>query len=64
MFVRIRWFVLGALSAFGLLSYLAAQVKRARQQLTPSNLVRKGGESVAGMLDSTADRLDPRFPVG
>ena len=64
MFVRIRWFVLGALSTFGLLSYLATQLKRARRQLTPANFVRRGGESVAGMLDSTADRLDPRYPVG
>ena len=64
MFVRIRWFVLGALSAFGVVSYLAAQVKRARQQLTPANLVRRGGSSVADALETTADRLDPRHPVG
>lgn len=64
MFVRIRWFVLGALSAFGLLSYLATQLKRARQQITPANLVRKGGRSVAGVLDTTADRIDPRHAVG
>ena len=64
MFVRIRWFLLGVVSAFGLLSYLVAQVKRAREQLTPGNLVRKGGHSVAGILDTTADRIDPRHPVG
>ncbi len=64
MFVRIRWFLLGAVSAFGLLSYLATQLKRAREQLTPGNIVRKGGRSVAGVLDTTADRIDPRHQVG
>jgi hypothetical protein len=63
MFVRIRWFAFGAVSAFGLLSYLATQVKRARQQITPANLVRKGGSSVADALETTADRIDPRYPV-
>lgn len=64
MFVRIRWFLLGVVSAFGVFSYLVTQVKRAREQLTPANMVRKGGSSVAGILDTTADRIDPRRPVG
>jgi hypothetical protein len=64
MFVRFRWFVLGMASAFGLFSYLATRVKRAKQQITPSNLARRGGRSVAGLLDTTADRIDPRNPIG
>ena len=59
MFVRIRWFVLGMATAFGLISYLAAQVKRARETITPANLARRGVRSVAGLLDTTADRIDP-----
>ena len=63
MFVRLRWFVLGMASAFGLLSYLATQVKRAKEQITPANLARRGVRSVAGVLDTTADRIDPRNPM-
>lgn len=64
MFVRFRWFAIGMASAFGLLSYLAAQVRRAKQQMTPSNLARSGVRSVAGLLDTTADRIDPRTTAG
>ena len=60
MFVRIRWFVLGVASALGLLSYLAALLKRAKEQITPSALARRGVRSVAGLLDTTANRIDPR----
>lgn len=63
MFMRFRWFALGAAAATGALAYLAAQVKRARQQITPANLARRGVRSVAGLLDVTADRIDPRTPV-
>ena len=63
MFVRLRWFVIGILSAFGLLSWLATQVKRAKEQMTPANLAKRGVRSVAGILDTTADRIDPRDPV-
>ena len=34
MFVRMRWFAIGVLTSVGAMSYLAAQVKRAREKIT------------------------------
>ena len=59
MFVRIRWFIAGALAAFGGLGFLATQVKRARQKLTPANLAAVGKRQAASWLDSVADRVAP-----
>lgn len=59
MFVRIRWFMAGAIAAFGGLGFLAAQVKRAREKLTPANLAAVGKRQAAAWLDSVADRVAP-----
>ena len=59
MLSRIRWFVLGAASMFGVLAYLSGQVRRARDQLTPETMARTGARSVAGILDAAAGRLQP-----
>lgn len=62
MFVRIRWFLAGAFAAFGGIGFLAAQVKKARQKLTPANLAAVGKRQAAGWLDSIADRVSPDQP--
>jgi|GEM_PF-2114948 len=57
MFLRIRWFGIGVISSLGLVVYLAAQVKRARERLSARSLARSGGRTVAGWLDRAADRV-------
>jgi hypothetical protein len=59
MFVRIRWFVAGVAATLGGFGYLAAQVRKARQRLTPANLVAAGKHQAASWLDSVAERLAP-----
>ncbi|MFQ5554307.1 MAG: hypothetical protein ACE5GC_02910 [Acidimicrobiia bacterium] len=59
MLVRLRWFVLGALSSIGVLGWLAVQVKRARDKLTPANLARRGAHGFADALDALAERVAP-----
>jgi hypothetical protein len=59
MLSRIRWFVLGAASMFGVLAYLSGQVRRAREQLTPETMARTGARSVAGILGAAAGRIQP-----
>lgn len=66
MLLRIRWFVLGALSSLGAIAYLAVQVRIARERLSPAALRRSGSRTVTTLLDRTADRLapDPKAPNG
>lgn len=59
MFVRIRWFAAGAIATMGGMGYLAAQVKKARQKLTPANLVAAGKQQAAAWLDGVAERVAP-----
>ena len=59
MLLRIRWFLLGALSSLGTIAYLAVQVRRARERLSPSALARSGSRTVTTILDRTADRIAP-----
>lgn len=59
MFVRFRWFLIGALTSFGLFTYLAAQLRRAREAMTVENLARGGARGVAGVLETAADRVAP-----
>jgi len=59
MFVRIRWFAAGAVASIAGMSYLAAQVKKARQKLTPANLVAAGKQQAASWLNGFADRVAP-----
>lgn len=59
MFVRIRWFAAGAIATLGGMGYLAAQVKKARQKLTPANLLAAGKHQAAAWLDDVAERVAP-----
>lgn len=59
MLLRIRWFVLGVASSVGVIAYLAAQVKRARERLSARAMARSGGRTVAVLLDRAADRVAP-----
>lgn len=59
MFTRIRWFILGAVTATGVLGYLAKQVRKARERLTPRSLANSGLRGFARALDSAADAVQP-----
>ena len=59
MYTRIRWFVLGAATATGVLGYLANQVRKARERLTPRNLANSGLRGFARALDNAADAIQP-----
>jgi hypothetical protein len=62
MFLRLRWFIMGALASLGVLGYLANQLRRARQRLTPRNLANSGLRSVARAIDNAADAIEPDDP--
>jgi hypothetical protein len=57
MFVRIRWFVLGALSSFGMVAYVANHLRRVRTSITPANLAKGAAIVLADALDATARRV-------
>lgn len=59
MLVRIRWFVIGAATSLGAAAYVANQLRRARERLTPRNLAKGGARSVADLIDRAADRVSP-----
>lgn len=59
MFTRIRWFILGAATATGVLGYLASQARKARERLTPRNLANSGLRKFASALDNAADAVQP-----
>lgn len=58
MLVRIRWFLVGAVSSLGVIAYLASQIRRAREKLTPRNVARAGMQTVADALDTAARRIE------
>ena len=60
MFLRIRWFIMGALASAGVLSYLANQLRKARERLTPRSMANRGLRGVASALDSAADAVQPK----
>jgi predicted RND superfamily exporter protein len=60
MFVRLRWFVFGVLASFGFFAYLANQLRRMRDAITPFNLAKGIANVAADALDSAARRLSPR----
>lgn len=62
MLLRVRWFIMGVLTSVGVLAYLVAQVKAARERLTPENLARTGARSVAEVLESAAVAITPAPP--
>ena len=59
MFVRLRWFTLGAAAtvAGGIIG--ATKLKRARQSLTAHNAARLGARGVAGIIERVADSVTP-----
>lgn len=59
MFLRIRWFVVGALSSLGLFAYVANELRKARERMTPRNLANTGLKGVAKVFDSAADAVRP-----
>ncbi len=63
MFLRLRWFTLGVLASLGLVAYVANQVRRMRERLTPENLGRGAARGVAGRLDALAQRISPTDPA-
>ena len=61
MFLRIRWFIMGALASVGVFSYLATQFRRARERLTPRSVANRSMRSVAGVLDNAAKAVQPNI---
>ncbi len=54
MLVRIRWFMLGALTAMGSGAWLLGRAVRLRERLTPTSLARASGRAAADALDAIA----------
>lgn len=50
---------MGALASVGVFGYLANQLRRARERLTARNLANTGLRSVARVIDSAADAIEP-----
>jgi len=50
---------MGGLASIGALSYLAAQVRKARQKLTPRNIINSGMKGAADLLDTAAAAVQP-----
>jgi hypothetical protein len=61
--LRIRWFLVGVMSALLGVVYAGVKVRKARRRLTPASLTAGGRQAVASMLDRTADRIDPPAPM-
>lgn len=61
MLLRIRWFILGAAASLGVVGYLANQLRKARERLTPRNLANSGMRGVADLLDTAADAVQPEM---
>jgi hypothetical protein len=57
MLVRIRWFMLGALTAMGSGAWLLGRVVRLRERLTPSAVARTSGHAAADALDALATSI-------
>ncbi len=59
MLLRIRWFIMGAAAAFGAFAYLANELRKARERMTPRNIANTGMRGVADLLDSAAEAVRP-----
>lgn len=57
MFLRIRWFTIGAAASIGVFTYLANEVRKAKERMTPRNLANSGMRGVARLLDTAADAV-------
>ena len=54
MLLRIRWFILGAAASIGIFTYLANEVRKAKERMTPRNLANSGMRGVARLFDTAA----------
>jgi hypothetical protein len=59
MFLRIRWFMIGAVASAGAVAYLANQVRKARERITPRNVANSGLKGVARLFDHAAAAVQP-----
>jgi hypothetical protein len=59
MLIRIRWFVIGAVTALGSAAYVVNQLRRMREKLAPKAVARVGVDGVADLIEATARRIDP-----
>ncbi len=59
MFLRVRWFLIGALSVVGGGAYVLAKLRQMRARLTPANLRRASGSALADAIDAAARRVAP-----
>jgi len=59
MLLRVRWFIMGAAASLGVVSYLAKQLRMARERMTPRNLANTGMRGVADLIDSAAEAVRP-----
>ena len=60
MLLRIRWFVMGAVVTVGALGYIANELRRARERLTPRNIANTGMRGFARLLDGAATAVRPK----
>ena len=59
MLLRIRWFIMGVAASLGAIGYLANQVRKARERMTPRNIAKSGMRGVADLLDTAAEAVKP-----
>ena len=59
MLLRIRWFIMGVAASLGAIGYLANQVRKARERMTPRNIAKSGMRGVADLLDTAAEVVKP-----
>jgi len=59
MLLRMRWFIMGVVASFGVLSYVAAQLRKARERLTPRNIANSGMRGAARLFDTAAEAVQP-----
>ena len=57
MFLRIRWFAMGAAVAAGALGYVANELRKAREKMTPRNMANTGMKGVAHLFDTAAGAI-------
>lgn len=54
MLLRIRWFIMGAAASVGVFTYLANEIRKAKERMTPRHLANSGLRGVAKLLDTAA----------
>ncbi len=60
--MRLRWFILGIVTAVGGGVVAAAKLRRAREALNAPNAARIGARGVAGIIDRVANSVSPAKP--